>query len=212
MYVPTAFAENDPAALHEIMRENGFALLVSGTANGPTASHLPITVEIGGDGAATLVGHMARANPHWKALEADPRAMVVFSGPHAYVSPSWYGSGTGPAVPTWNYVAVHAYGRARLIESAAALEEMMERLVAIYEDGRRPKWQMASLPEDYKDGRLNGIVGFEIPVDRLEGKLKLSQNRPQGDVERIARAIEKEAGPGAREAAAAMRKARDSGK
>ncbi len=211
MYVPTAFAENDPAALHQIMRDNGFALLVSGAADGPTASHLPITVEIGRDGAATLVGHMARANPHWKALEADPRAMVVFSGPHAYVSPSWYGSGTGPAVPTWNYVAVHAYGRARIVESLPALEEMMERLVAIYEDGRRPEWQLDSLPEDFREGRLKGIVGFVIPVDRLEGKLKLSQNRPKGDVERVARAIENDRGAGGREAAAAIRKARDGG-
>lgn len=209
MYTPTVFAENDPATLHAIMRENGFALLVSGAADGPTASHLPIVLETGRDGAATLVGHMAKANPHWQALEADPRAMVVFSGPHAYVSPSWYAS--GPAVPTWNYVAVHAFGRARIIESASALLEMMERLVKIYEGDRKRPWQIDSLPEDYKDGKLKGIVGFEIPVDRLEGKLKLSQNQPKGDVERVARAIENDGKPGARQAAAAMRRARDSG-
>lgn len=204
MFTPPAFEESDPDILHGLMRENSFALLVSNARDGPLLSHLPVILDRPDDGPATLYGHMARANPHWRALERQPRAVVVFSGPHAYVSPSWYAS--APAVPTWNYLAVHAHGNASLVVDPAELDALLARMVKTFEDGRDAPWRYESLPEDYRFRQIGAIVGFRLPIDRLEGKLKLSQNRPAGDAARVAAALAAGASSAERETAAAMRR------
>lgn len=178
MYIPEVFREDDPAPLAALMAQASFALLVTTDAEGlPFATHLPLLYE-GEEGAkGTILGHMARANPQWRHFENGEPALAVFSGPHAYVSPSWYE--THPSVPTWNYAAVHAYGRPRLME-AVATRALLGRLVATYEAGSATPWRL-QLPEKYEAMMLRGIVGFRIPVERLEGKFKLSQNRDATD-------------------------------
>jgi transcriptional regulator len=128
--------------------------------------------------------------------------LVVFSGAHAYVSPSWYGQ--HPSVPTWNYVAVHAYGVPRVIEDPGRVRALLDRLVRTFEDGRPAPWRMDGLPDDYVSGMMRGIVAFEIPIDRLEGKAKLSQNRPASDRARVRAALSAEDDPLARALAELM--------
>jgi transcriptional regulator len=135
-----------------------------------------------------LLGHVARANAQWQALEGADHVLAVFQGPHAYISPSWYEQ--HPSVPTWNYAAVHASGRARLMDEAE-LHELLMRLSSTYEAGRENAWRMSDLPAAYVDSMLKMIVGFELVVERLEGKFKLSQNRP-AEVARVIAALERE--------------------
>ena len=187
MYIPPLHKEDDPAILHEIMRENGFAILMTAGDVEPIATHLPMTLEIDTQGQAFLCGHMARANQHLDLLARNSGALAVFSGPHAYVSPSWYE--TSPAVPTWNYVAVHAYGNVSLIEEPAELEAMMADMVGQYEGGSEATWRMEDLPDDFMARKLKGIVGLRMKIARLEGKLKLSQNQTAADAARVAEAL-----------------------
>ncbi|HZD24935.1 MAG TPA: FMN-binding negative transcriptional regulator [Alphaproteobacteria bacterium] len=178
MYIPEAFREDDPARLAALMAQASFALVVTTEADGvPFATHLPLLHEPAAGAHGTLLGHMARANPQWRHFEAGGQVLAVFSGPHAYVSPSWYQ--THPSVPTWNYAAVHAYGRPALLDEAAT-RALLQRLVATHEAGYEAPWRM-ELPAKYEAMMLRGIVGFEIPIDRLEGKFKLSQNRDATD-------------------------------
>jgi transcriptional regulator len=204
MYIPRSFAEDDPETLYQIMREDGFALLISTGDDGPVVTHLPLMLELADDGGAVLCGHMARANPHLDLLADKPDALAVFSGPHGYVSPSWYG--TAPAVPTWNYAAVHAQGRISLIDDPAVLAPMLDDLVGLYEDHRETPWRMADLPAEYRARQIAAIVGFRMPITRLEGKLKLSQNRPAADAALVADALAREPSPDARRTADAMRR------
>jgi transcriptional regulator len=178
MYVPAAFAEEDLAALHALIDAHGFATLVSSGPDGLVATHLPILLDRSRGPKGTLVAHLARANPHAHGLNGV-ETLVIFQGPHGYVSPSWYK--THPAVPTWNYVAVHAYGSARTVEDPEALRDMVGRLTAKYENGRVRPWTMDGLPDTFMHGMLKGIVGVEIEIARIEGKLKLSQNRGAPD-------------------------------
>ena len=201
MYSPPAFAETDPELLHAIMRENGFAMLVSAMPDGPLITHLPVLVN---DKGTAIEGHMAKANPHWRALREEPRATVVFSGPHAYVSPSWYE--TAPAVPTWNFFAVHAHCRATVIEDRAVLEATLARLVAEYEANQDAPWRFESQPDEFRAAKLKGIVGFRLEIDWLEGKLKLSQDRPAADAGRVAETLARGDSDAERETAAAMRR------
>ena len=179
MYVPDDFALTDPARIREVMRDHDFALLVSVAENSVQATHLPFLYdpEAGPNGA--LLAHMARANPHWRDLarlaEQGGEALIVFQGPHAYVSPTWYGP--GPAVPTWNYVAVHAYGAPRLIEEPARVRALLERLGAIQEAGQPTPWSLDGQDQAYIARMLRGIVAFEIRVTRFEAKAKLNQNK-----------------------------------
>ncbi|MGQ0665377.1 MAG: FMN-binding negative transcriptional regulator [Pseudomonadota bacterium] len=186
MYVPAAFAAPDLAVVHELIAAHGFATLISVGPGGPVASHVPILLEPARGPHGTLLGHLARANPHWRDLDGA-EALVIFMGPHGYVSPAWYR--TQPAVPTWNYAAVHAYGRARLVDDDSGLEAILARLVDRYEGGRAPPWSMTSLAPDYLSAMLKGIVGFEVEIARLEGKLKLSQNRSAEDRRRVIAAL-----------------------
>jgi transcriptional regulator len=183
MYVPKAFREDDPARLHGFLAAWSFALLVTDVDGVPGATHLPLVLDAGAGPHGTLIGHVARANPQWQTFDGTRQALAVFQGPHAYVSPTWYA--TAPAVPTWNYAAVHAYGRPRVLEGAAATRDAVARLVAIHD----PAWSLADQPEDFIAGMLRGIVAFAMPIERLEGKLKLSQNRPAADRPGIVRAL-----------------------
>ncbi len=174
MYVPAAFAEADTAKLHDFMRRQSFAVLTSNGGGGLVASHLPLLLDREAGPRGHLLGHMARANPQWRGVEGE--AMAVFSGPHAYVSPSWYEEeGT---VPTWNYVAVHAYGSFHVVEGRDALLDILRRSVTTYE-GRGPEPWSFDESASHVEAMLRAIVGFRIEISRLEGKWKLSQNQPE---------------------------------
>ncbi|HSE76819.1 MAG TPA: FMN-binding negative transcriptional regulator [Alphaproteobacteria bacterium] len=182
MYVPDAFAETNTAVLHDLIESYSFGALVTGGGDEPYATHVPFLLDRERGAHGTLITHLSRGNPHWRQI-ADAMALVIFSGPHGYVSPSWYE--VHPAVPTWNYAAVHAYGRVRLIEDPAKLEALVKRLVRTHEGGRADAWSTDGLPPAFMTGMLRGIVGLEIPVERLEGKFKLSQNRKTVDRKRV---------------------------
>ena len=187
LYVPPLFRVEDRDAMVKLMQENAFATLVTSGAQGLQVSHIPFVVEREGE-RVRLLGHVARANAQWQELEAAREVMAIFQGPHAYISPSWYVN--HPAVPTWNYAVVHAHGSARLMDEAE-LHELLMRLSSTYEAGREKPWRMSELPAAYVDSMLKMIVGFELTVERLEGKFKLSQNRP-AEVPRVIAALERE--------------------
>lgn len=186
MYVPAVFAEKELATLHALIEDYGFATLVSNTADGPVATHLPIMLDRARGAQGTLVAHLARANPHARALDGAD-ALAIFLGPHGYISPSWYGQ--HPSVPTWNYATVHVYGRAKMIDDPARLDAIVRQLVEQYESGRAKRWSADDLPADYMKGMLRGIIGIEIEITRLEGKLKLSQNRNAADRKSVIAAL-----------------------
>ena len=189
LYLPDHFRNDDAEAQFKLMEQYAFGTLATSGAGGELhLSHIPFVAERDGDGCVRLLGHVARANPHWQALEGARESVAIFRGPHAYVSPSWYQS--HPAVPTWNYAVVHAHGRARLMDEAQ-LHELLMKLSATYEAGRPKPWRMGDLPAPYVDTMLKAIVGFEIEVERLEGKFKLSQNRP-AEAPRVIAALEAE--------------------
>ena len=202
MYRPQAFNIDDNSALFRVMRDNSFALLVS-AGGGLVASHIPLSLNADGAGPGQLFGHVARANDQWRGFDGKTEAMAVFQGVHAYVSPSWYASET--MVPTWNYVAVHAYGRPRVIADAAAVRAHLERLVATYESPATGPWSMDRLPDDYVQRMIKGIVAFEMPIERLEGKFKLSQNRSAADRAGAIKGLEGSGDATAREVARLMR-------
>jgi transcriptional regulator len=183
MYIPSAFRAADPAALYELIERHGFGTLVTVLDGAPFATHLPFVLD---RGRGVLLGHVARANPHWRAFDGSAEALVIFQGPHAYVSPSWYT--TAPAVPTWNYAAVHVYGVPRRLDEPALLD-LLGRLVEQYESGRPRPWTM-DLPPDYREKMLRAIVGFEVPMTRVEGKFKLNQNRSAEDRAGVIRALQ----------------------
>lgn len=175
MYVPKPFAITQRDALDRVIRENPFGLLVGAVDGAPFATHLPFLLD--GD---RLLAHVARGIPHWRAIDGTTEMLAVFSGPHAYVSPRWYAG--GPAVPTWNYVAVHVYGVPQLIRDRASVRALLDRLVAEYEAGA---WTLDAQDADFVDRMMRGIVAFELPITRIEGKFKLSQNRPAEDRRRV---------------------------
>lgn len=179
MYLPSHFEEARSEVLHALMREHPFATLVSQGANGLTANHLPLHLSTEGSPLGVLQGHVARANP-LRQDAADSEALVIFHGPQAYVTPSWYATKRehGKAVPTWNYVVVHARGRLRFIDDPAWLRPQLETLVAQHEAGFAEPWQIADAPPDYIDSMLAAIVGIEITIADLTGKWKISQNQP----------------------------------
>ena len=188
-YVPGHFRVEDAATLERFVAENGFATLVSTGPEGLWTSHVPLLVGRGSDGRLRLEGHMARANAHWESLESAAEVLAIFGGPHAYVSPSWYAH--HPSVPTWNYAVVHARGKARIVEPEA-LPALLGRLTRKYEEGRPAPWRIEDLPADFTPRLMAAIVGFEIAVERLEGKFKLSQNRRPADLEGVIAALEGE--------------------
>ena len=181
MYIPAHFAERDLEKLHEAIERYSFATLVSSAAGELIASHLPLLLNRTSGPHGTLVGHMARANPQWRDA-AGQQVLALFSGPHAYISPTWYQA--TQVVPTWNYVAVHAFGRLELMEEAAEVEALLKRMVDIYEADQSEPWTLVE-PGEFVARMLKQIVAFRIPIDRLEGKWKLNQNRPAEQRERV---------------------------
>lgn len=183
MYIPKAFREDNIATLQTLMHEYSFATLVTQQDGVPMASHLPFLLDVQRGSFGTLQGHMARANAQWQTFNEEQEVLVIFQGPHAYVSPSWYE--TELSVPTWNYAIVHAYGKPRLIEEQTALYNILQRSVQQYEAHFAEPWTF-ELPDEYVQKMMRGIVGFEIQITRLEGKFKLSQNRSLRDQDRVA--------------------------
>jgi transcriptional regulator len=187
MYTPPHFEENDPARLAALIHRHSFATVVSHDGSSPFATHMPVLYHADAGRHGTMISHMARANPQWRQFADGLEVLVIFHGPHGYVSPSWYAS--QPAVPTWNYAVVHAYGIPRIIDDPSCLRVMLRELVAAFES-HRPKPYGAELTDAYLDNMARGIVGFEVPVTRLEGKFKLSQNRSPLDQEGVIAALE----------------------
>jgi transcriptional regulator len=204
VYIPEAFRETRPDRLQAFIRQHSFGLVVSQQAGRLEASHLPLLLEADRGPQGTLVGHMARANPQWRGFVAGSELLVIFSGPHAYISPSWYE--TRLSVPTWNYAAVHAYGTPRLIEEPAALRRILEALVRTHEAPLDDPWPM-DLPDDYLERMMRAIVGFEIEITRLEGKLKLGQNRAPADQLGAIAGLLRQDDPASAEVAGLMRQA-----
>ncbi len=200
MYAPPYNQVDDRAEVIALMRANNFPLLVTGVGGELHASHLPCVVQDGGRDLVLLM-HMAKSNSQWQQF-FDEDAMVAFSGPHAYVSPRWYEDAA--RVPTWNYAAVHAYGVPRVVDAREAKHDVMRQLVALMD----PQWQPAfeTLPSDYTEQMLAGIVVFKIPVTRIETRWKLSQNRGRREQELIVAQLEKSADSTERALAALTRK------
>jgi transcriptional regulator len=206
MYNPKSFQQTDLPTLHAFMQAHNFAALVSHTQAGLVATHLPLMIDTARGDYGTLIGHMARANAQWKQM-TQQEVLVMFSGPHTYISPSWYEA--HPSVPTWNYTAVHAYGTPHIVEDPAVVEAMLEQLVDHHEAGFPQPWGM-DLPEDYMSKMLQSLVAFEIPIARLEGKFKLSQNRSETDQARVAEALAESSYPPDQAVAALMQETRAS--
>lgn len=182
MYVPPAFREDDLPTLHAIMREVRLANLVTQTREGLIATPLPLFVDPDEGPWGTLYGHLARANPQAR-LPAEGEAMALFTTADAYVSPSYYASKRehGKVVPTWNYIAIHAYGPAEVFDDAARLLAVVTRLTDLHERPRAQPWAVSDAPDAFVAAQLRGIVGVRMPIVRLEGKRKMSQNRPEAD-------------------------------
>jgi transcriptional regulator len=188
VYLPPYFTEARPSVLVKHIERHDFGLLVSHGAAGLVASHIPFLIERDRD-KLHLHGHLARPNPQVSDLAQGGEMLAIFSGPHTYISPNWYA--TGPSVPTWNYVDVHAYGTVSLIEDLDWLRGLVRRLSERHEAHNPVPWRMQDLPEAYLEGMLKGIVGLDIAVTRLEGKYKLSQNRPAVDRPLVIAALER---------------------
>lgn len=183
MYCPAAFRQDDLPSLHAQIQSSGLAIVTSTGAQGLQASHLPLLLEPGEGEFGTLYGHFARANGHWCDLAAGAEALVVFSGADAYVHPGWYPAKAehGKVVPTWNYIAVHAWGQAEVFDEPERLLQLVSRLSDRHEQGRAQPWAVSDAPREYIDAMLRAIVGFALPIRRVEGKWKLSQNRSAND-------------------------------
>jgi transcriptional regulator len=184
MYTPSAFAIDDLQELHQQILATRLAVLVTHGEQGLQASHIPLLLDVEQGPNGTLYGHLAKANPQWQELQNGAEALVIFAGADAYVSPGFYPSKAehGKVVPTWNYVAVHAYVKAEVFNDAHRLRNLVSALTDRHEASRAKPWKVDDAPADYIDGMLKAIVGFALPIERLEGKRKLSQNRSAADI------------------------------
>lgn len=180
MYSPAAFRIDDLAELQAQIERTPLAILVTQGEQGLQASHLPLLLDPGAGEHGTLYGHFARANPHWRDLAVGAEVLAIFPGASAYVSPGYYPSKARDhkAVPTWNYVTVHAWGRAEVFDDPARLRALVGRLSAHHEAGQTQPWSLDEAPADYLDTMLRAIVGFALPIERIAGTWKLSQNQP----------------------------------
>lgn len=183
MHIPTAFRQDDIHAMHDLMRTHPLGMLISQGSDGLVASPIPFLVYGDEGDQGVLRAHVARANAQWKDLVDVSECLVVFQGEHGYVSPSWYADKEEHhrVVPTWNYISVHAWGRPRITENAAWLRRQLDDLTHSQEKRRLRPWSLSDAPGDYIAGMTRAIVGVEIAITRLEGKWKLSQNRPERD-------------------------------
>jgi transcriptional regulator len=197
VYVPTQFREDRVPVLHEMIGRIRLGTLVTLNADGLVASHLPMLVDPEPGPFGRLSGHVARANPQWRSLEPKVQALAIFTGPEAYITPSWYATKrlNGKVVPTWNYVAIHAYGELRFIDDPAHTLAHVTRLTEAQEASRAEPWKVSDAPADFIAGMVKGIVGFELAIARLEGKWKMSQNRPEDDRAGVVEGLAREGGP-----------------
>jgi transcriptional regulator len=183
MYQPSAFREDRIDVQHQLIREHPLGLLISPGPDGLMANSVPFLVYADEGDKGTLRAHVARANLQWKALQQMPDCLIVFQGSQDYITPSWLPTKqeTHKVVPTWNYVAVHAWGRARIVEEAAWLFRQLRDLTHAQERSRPSPWKVTDAPEDFVAAQMQAIVGLEIPIHRIEGKWKVSQNRVEAD-------------------------------
>ena len=200
MYIPSSFVENDPQVLADFMRAHSFATIVCQVEGVPFATHLPLYYD---EKENALLGHMARANAQWRELDSAGEVLAIFTGPHAYISPTYYAEDT--AVQTWNYAAVHVYGRAVLVEEMAEQKRILQTLTSAYESARAEPWVL-----DWENGehvkKLAAIAFFRIEIEKIEGKFKLSQNRSDADQQAAAEALGRVDTDNARGVAALMQK------
>lgn len=203
MYIPEHFRVRHDSEAVAFMRANPFAILVSSTDEGPYATHLPLFIRAEEE-KFLLHGHVAKANPHWRYLEQQPKCLAIFHGAHAYISPTNYVA--RESVPTWNYAAVHIYGEARIFSSEHDVHVMLEELMNTFEPSYREQWD--SLKSTFRENMLRQIVGFEIAATRVEGKFKLSQNRPRQDQANVIASLEKSADLSISEVARMMKEQR----
>ena len=201
MYTPPAFRVSGHGRLHDLIRDYPFAALVSTGKDELQITHLPFMLDPGRGTCGSLLGHMARANPHWRQFDGARAVTVIFTGPHTYVSPAWYAD--PHTVPTWNYAVVHVHGRPRIIGDKARARRVLEDLVAEHEAPLDPPWTTARAEPDI-DRQLDHIIVFEIEIARLEGKFKLSQNRSRADRQGVAQALAEADDPLRRSTAEAM--------
>jgi transcriptional regulator len=191
MYTPSYFNDADLASLHRQIDGTRLATLVTFDENGLQASHVPLLLDPAQGTHGVLTGHLAKANLQWKTLALGTEVLVIFQGPDAYVSPSFYAAKAehGKVVPTWNYLAVHAYGRAEVFTDPERLLGVVSGLTDKHEAARAESWAVSDAPDDYIQKMLNGIVGFAIPIERLEGKRKLNQNRSAEDIAGVSKGL-----------------------
>ena len=210
MYVPPSFAEHDVAVMHDFIEAKPLGALVTSSRERLFATHLPLVLDRSRGARGVLEGHVARANPHHELIADGTQALVIFTGADAYVTPSLYPSKErhGKAVPTWNYVAVHAHGAIRLFREPDRLRAHLARLTARQEAAQPRPWSLDDPPAGYVDALLGAIVGIEIEIERLDGKWKMSQNRPAEDVEGVIRGLGASNDPTAREVAAIVEQRR----
>ena len=198
MYLPQQFAEANLDVLHDLIRAHPLGTLVMLADAELCANHIPFLLHH--DGGGRLHGHMSRANPLWRYFGGALEALVIFHGPQAYVSPSWYPSRAvdGRVVPTWNYAVVHAYGTPRAIHDPGWLLAHVTQLTGAHEAGQAQPWRVGTAPKDYVEQMISGIVGVEIPISRLEGKWKVSQNRKRSDQLGVCAGLQAQGTDGAR--------------
>ncbi len=208
MYIPPAFRDDDRASLHDAIRSVRLASLVTASSDGLMASPLPMFLEDQEGEWGTLYAHVARANPQWQRQPVGD-AMAIFMGDDAYITPSWYATKreTGKVVPTWNYVAVHAYGTVEFFDDRDRLHDIVDRLTNLHETKRAAPWAVSDAPADYMAAQLKGIVGVRLAITRLEGKRKMSQNRPAADRAGVIAGLSESASPNDQDVARLIPKA-----
>jgi transcriptional regulator len=207
MYLPAHFEEARTEVVHKLIRDQPLATVVTLSSTGLTANHIPLEVDSEPPPFGTLRGHVARANPMWRDFSSEMGALAIFQGPQMYITPSWYRTTkeTGKVVPTWNYVVAHASGALRIIDDREWLRNFVTQLTDRFEAGLPRPWKVADAPADFIDKQLAGIVGIEIPIVKLTGKWKVSQNRTHADREGVVEGLGETAGAEAREMADLVR-------
>jgi len=203
MYLPPSFAEPRTEVMHDLIESYPLGALVTASRGGLFATHIPFVLDRSAGSFGTLRGHVARANPHHRLEPAGPEAIVIFTGPNAYVSPSLYPSKRdhGRVVPTWNYAVVHASGPVRFIDDPAFVLRNVEALTLRHEAGREQPWSIRDAPPGYVEALAKAVIGIELPIARLEGKWKMSQNREASDAAGVATGLAAAAGQNEREVA-----------
>lgn len=203
MYIPAQYKMDDAGEMIRFMEENPFAIIVSDTLH---ATHVPVEIEMGDDKKFVIRTHVSRANPHWHILQNHKEVMVIFNGPHTYISSSWYDHVN---VPTWNYIAVHVYGTPKILQGEV-VRDMLDRLVNRYEKRSANPVRIDNMPESYFEKHLKGIVAIEISIDRMEGVRKMSQNRDEKNFTEIIRQLQLHDDPQSTAIAEEMERIKDS--